>query len=173
MAKEKKPLTIKQQKNKARAIQYSLFGGEFLSIAIPYAIMAGVNHNEWFIQNPEPWKLGLGGALGLALMSLAVLLVSRKKEDEKLTGGYIALIIGWYAVAFVFLMLARVMNEIYTIMFYGGFGLMAAFGLDMGSKHYKKKADNYKEAIASANKDIDKAQAKQEILAEQEKKVKF
>ena len=41
--KEKKPLTIKQKKNKARAIQYTLFGGEFVSIATPYAIMAGVN----------------------------------------------------------------------------------------------------------------------------------
>lgn len=173
MAKEKKALTIKQKKNKARAIQYGLFGSEFLSVATPYAIMAGVNHEEWFINNPEPWKLGIGGALGLALMSLAILLVNKKKEDEKLTNGYIALIIGWYCVAFIFLMLARVMNEIYTIMFYGGIGLMGAFGLDMGSKYYKKQADELKESIESANTELRKEQAKKELLQDNDKKVKF
>lgn len=171
--KEKKPLTIKDKKNRARATQYALFGGEFLSVATPFAIMAGVNANEWFISNPEPWKLGLGGALGLALMSLAVLLVSKMKEDKSITGGYVALVVGWYAVAFIFLLLARIMNEIYTIMFYGGFGLLGAFGLDIGSKHYKKQADNYKEAIESANKEINKEQAKEEIKQEKINKVKF
>lgn len=171
--KEKKPLTIKQKKNRARATQYTLFGSEFLAVATPYAIMAGVNHEEWFIQNPEPWKIGLGGALGLALMSLAVLLVAKKKEKEEIKNGYIALIIGWYAVAFIFLMLARLMNEIYTIMFYGGLGLIVAFGLDMGSKHFKKKADDYKDSLALANKDIDKEQAKQEIAEEKKIRVRI
>ena len=167
--KEKKPLTIKDKQRQARVKQYALFGSEFLSIATPFAIMAGVNHQEWFIQNPEPWKLGLGGALGLALLSLSVLLVSKQKGSKELTSGYIALIIGWYAVAFVFLLLARVMNEIYTIMFYGGFGLLGAFGLDMGSKHYKKEADNYKVAREEATKEINKEQAKQDIINEKDK----
>lgn len=171
--KEKKALTIKQKKNRARATQFALFGGEFLSVATPFAIMAGVNANEWFINNPEPWKLGLGGALGLALMSLAVLLVSKMKEDKSITGGYVALVVGWYAVAFIFLLLARIMNEIYTIMFYGGFGLLGAFGLDIGSKYFKKQADDYKEAIASGKKELNKEQAIKEIKREEENKVKF
>ena len=168
--KEKQPLTIKQKKNRARITQYSLFGSEFLAVATPYAIMAGVNANEWFIQNPEPWKIGLGGALGLGLMSLAVFLVAKKKENAEIKNGYIALIIGWYAVAFIFLMLARLMNEIYTIMFYGGFGLITALGLDIGSKHYKKVADSLKDDIDSASKDINKEQAKIELQKEAIKK---
>lgn len=167
--KEKQPLTIKQKKNRARKIQYSLFASEFLAIITPYAIMAGVNHEEWFIMNPEPWKIGLGGALGIALMSLAVFLVAKKKESAEIKNGYVALIIGWYCVAFIFLLLARLMNEIYTIMFYGGFGLIAALGLDIGSKHYKKVADNYKESIEIATKDINKEQAKTELIEEQKK----
>jgi len=173
MKKEKKPLTIKQKKNKYRAIQYGLTASEYVSVATPFAIMAGVNHQEWFINNPEPWKLGLGGALGLLLMSLAVLLVTKKKENKELTNGYIALIIGWYAVAFIFLLLARVMNEIYTIMFFGGFGLLGAFGLDLGSKSFEKKADKLKAAIENANAELDKEQAKEELVETKKGKVRF
>lgn len=147
MAKEKKQLTTNQKKNRYRALQYTTFGGEFISILTPYIILGGVNFDEWFVNNPESWKIGLGGALSLALMGLAVFLVGKKKEDDKITSGYIALIVGWFAVAFIFLLLASIMDQIASIMMYGGLGLLGAFGLDMTSKSYKKKADLYRDAI--------------------------
>lgn len=49
MAKAKKPLTTEQKKNRYRVIQYSTFGGEFLSILTPYIVMGAVNYEEWFV----------------------------------------------------------------------------------------------------------------------------
>ena len=161
MAKE---TTIKKRKNKYRALSYSFTAGEYVSVATPYAVMAAVNADEWFVFNPEPWKVGLGGALGMALMALSVFLVTKKKENAKLTDGMIGLVIGWYAVAFVFFLLAKINMEIYTIMFYGGFGLLGALGLNVGSKYYGKQADRMKEAITSATADLDKEQAREEII---------
>jgi len=155
MKKEKKELTVVQTKNRYRAFQYLCHGGEYLSILTPYIIMGSINFDEWFVQNPEGWKVGLGGSLALALLGIATFFVSKNKEDKKTTDGYIALIVGWFAVAFILMLLASVINEMATIMFYGGIGLAGAFGLDMVSKDFKKKADMYKLAIEEAKgKDI-------------------
>ena len=101
MEKQKKQLTAKQKQTKYRALQYTTFVGEFISILTPFIIMGIVNYDEWFTTE-EGWKVGLGGTLALALMGIAVFLVTKKKEDEKITGGYITLIVGWFAVAFIF-----------------------------------------------------------------------
>lgn len=145
----KKPLTAKQKQNKYRALQYSTFVGEFVSIILPFVIMGAVNYEDWFVSE-SGWKVGLGGTLALALLGIAVLLVTKKKEDEKITSGYIALIIGWFAVAFIFVLLASIIEQIAMIMFFGGIGILGAFGLDMTSKNFKAKADLYKNAIAKA-----------------------
>ena len=138
MKKEKnKVLTATQKKNKYRALQYTTFGGEFLSILTPFIIMGIVNYEEWFTVEGG-WKVGLGGALSLALLGIAVFLVGKKKEDNSITNGYIALILGWFMVAFIFVLLANIMDQIATIMFFGGIGLCGAFGLDMFSKDFKK-----------------------------------
>ena len=146
----KKPLTTKQKQTRYRIAQYSTFGGEFLSILTPFVAMGIVNFDEWF-QTSEGWKVGLGGALSLALLGIAVFLVGKKKEDNSITNGYIALILGWFMVAFIFVLLANIMDQIATIMFFGGIGLCGAFGLDMFSKDFKKKADAYKNAISKVN----------------------
>lgn len=160
----KKERTIKQQRNRERRIQYALFAGEFAAIPVPFVTMCIVNHEEWFVQNPDSWKIGLGGAIAIALMSIATFLVSAKKENKELTGGYIALILGWYALAFVALLLSKILSEIYNIMFIGGTGMIGAFGLDMGSKAFKKKADEHQVAMIEAKKDLDKEQAKEEMI---------
>lgn len=162
--KEKKPLTVKQKLNRKRIAQYSLFAGQFAAIPIPFAIMAAVNADEWFVNNPNGWQIGLGGGIAIALMSIATLLVSKKKENTELTGGYVALLIGWYAFAFVAMLLSEIMYEIYKIMMIGGTGMLAAFGLDQGSKAMKKKADNLKDSLIEAEKDINKEQAKEEMI---------
>lgn len=148
MAKQK---TVLQLKNRYRALQYSTFVGEFISILAPFITLGIVNREEWFMTE-DGWKVGLGGALALALMGIAVLLVTKKKEDEKITSGYISLIVGWFAITFVFLLLSSIMEQITTIMFFGGLGLLGAFGLDMTSKNFQAKANAYQSALREVKK---------------------
>ena len=166
----KKQLTLKQKKNRKRVAQWTLFAGQFAVLPIPFAAMAIVNREEWFVNNPNSWQIGLGGGIAIALMSIMMLLVSAKKENKELTGGYVAMIIGWYAFAFVAMLLSEIMYEIYKIMMIGGTGMLAAFGLDKGSKYMKKKADEVKEMIDTGNKELGVEQAKREILEERSKK---
>ncbi len=169
----KKQLTMKQKLNRERAAQYSLFAGQFAVLPVPFAAMAIANREEWFVQNPDGWKIGLGGGIAVALMAIMMFLVSAKKENKELTGGYVALIIGWYAFAFVSMLLSEIMYEIYKVMMIGGSGMLAAFGLDTASKAYKKKADKHKSAMLEAEKQIDTEQAKQEIVEEKANKIRF
>jgi thiol:disulfide interchange protein len=169
---EKKPLTIKQQYRRNKAYQYGLVGGEYVSTLLPYGIMAIVNREEWFVYNPDSWKVGLGGAIGMVLLALAMFLITKRKDNEKLADGMIALVIGWYAVTFVFFLLAQINMEIYKIMAYGGLGLMGALGLDIGSKHFEKKAKDLKQAMTNAKTNLDTEQATKEILEQEKKKKK-
>lgn len=169
---EKKQLTIKQQKRRYRVFQYSLLGGEYVATLLPYGIMAIVNREEWFVFNPEPWKVGLGGAIGMVLLALAMFLITKKKDTEKLTNGMIALVLGWYAVTFVFFLLAQVNMEIYKIMAYGGFGLIGALGLDIGSKYFRNKANDLDKALKNAETNLKTEQATNEILEQKQKKKK-
>ena len=167
---EKKPLTATQKKNKYRALQYVTFGSEFLSIITPFIAMGIVNHEEWFYQE-DGWKIGLGGSLALALMGIAVFLVTKKKEENsKLTNGYISLIVGWFAVAFIFMLLADIMSQMSMIMLFGGIGLCGAFGLDIASKDFKAKADAYKEVIKKAKQNVVQQEVEQDL---KNKDVKF
>ena len=165
----KKQMTIKQQKNKERTIQYSLFAGQFVALPVPFIAMAIVNREEWSVNNPNGWQIGLGGGIAIALMAVMTLLVSAKKENKELTGGYIAMIIGWYAFAFVAMLLSEIMYQIYQIMMIGGSGMLAAFGLDTASKTYKKKADKHKAQLEKAEEELGVEQAKQEMVKEEPK----
>ena len=162
MEKQKKQLTAKQKQTKYRALQYTTFVGEFISILTPFIIMGAVNYDDWFTTE-EGWKVGLGGTLALALMGIAVFLVTKKKEDEKITGGYITLIVGWFAVAFIFMLLASIMEQITTIMMFGGLGLLGAFGLDVASHNFKDKADLYKKTIQAAKENVVKEQVENDL----------
>ena len=170
MAKEKKELTIKQKYKRYKRIQYGLVAGEYVSTLTPYGIMAIVNHEEWFVYNPDGWKVGLGGAIGMCLLAFAMFLITKKKDNEKLTNGMISLLVIWYAITFVFFLLAQINMEIYKIMAYGGFGLMGALGLDIGSKNFEKKANQLKTAMDNAKTNLDTEQATREILEEENKK---
>lgn len=167
-----KKLTTRQKQKKYRTLQYTCVGGEFISVLTPFIILGAVNADKWF-KSSDGWKVGLGGALALALMGIAVFLVSYKKEkDNKITNGWITLIVGWFAVTFVFILLANIMDQIATIMLFGGIGLCGAFGLDLISKSFKTKADLYKEAIGEVTKDKLKEQIAQEV-EEEKRKVKI
>ena len=157
----KKVLTSTQKKNKYRALQYGTFIGEFVSILTPFIVLGCVNAKEWFY-NDEGWKVGLGGTLALALMGIAVFMVTKNKEEKDKTDGYITLIVGWFAVAFIFMLLADIMQQITTIMFFGGLGLLGAFGLDLTSKNFKAKADLYKETIQKGKQKVLQEEVEQE-----------
>ena len=165
-----KKLTTNQKKNKYRALQYTTFIGEFVSILTPFIVMGCVNAKEWFY-NEEGWKVGLGGTLALALMGIAVFLVTKQKEDDKITGGYVTLIVGWFAVAFIFMLLANIMEQITTIMLFGGLGLLGAFGLDLTSKNFKAKADQYKDTINKSKQKVLEEETIQELKGKND--VKF
>ena len=162
MEKKTKQLTTIQQKNKYRALQYTTFASEFVSILTPFIVMGCINAKEWFY-NEEGWKVGLGGTLALALMGIAVFMATKKKEDEKVTGGYVTLVVGWFAVAFIFMLLSSILEQITTIMIFGGFGLLGAFGLDLTSKNFKAKADMYESAIKKAKENVLKEQTEEQV----------
>lgn len=162
----KKELTAKQKQTKYRALQYTTFASEFVSILLPFIVMGAVNAEDWFYQE-EGWKVGLGGTLALALMGIAVFAITKKrendqKEGEKMTYGYIALILGWFAAAFIFMLLASIMEQITTIMLFGGFGLLGAFGLDITSNNFKAKADMYKNAMKKVDNELLEEEIKEE-----------
>lgn len=159
---EKKKLTVKQKKNKYRALQYTTFVGEYVSMFTPFIVMGIVNRDEWFTTE-EGWKVGLGGTLALALLGIASFLLTKKKENKEITNGFITLIVGWFAVAFVFMLLASILEQITTIMMFGGIGLLGAFGLDIANTNFKKKADLYKQTILDAKKNVLKQEFEEEI----------
>jgi hypothetical protein len=165
MAKEKKQLTVKQKQKRYRTYQYLTFGGEFVSVLTPFIVMGAINYQEWF-KVEEGWKVGLGGALALALMGIATFLFAKKKENKEITDGFITFIIGWFAVAFILKLLGSILDQIFEIMMFGGIGILGALGLDIWSKDYKKKADTYKEVLGEVKADTLKEQAKKELEKE-------
>ena len=169
MAKEKKELTTKQKLVKYKAIQFSCMGGELLSILTPFIILGAANYQDWFVSEGG-WKIGLGGALALALVGIAIFLFTQKKEKElDITNGWIVFIVGWYAVAFIFVLLTNIMDQIAVIMLWGGLGICGAFGLDMVAK---KNAKNYKDLLDAEN-EVNKEKLKEDIKKEGKVKVKI
>lgn len=161
--------TVRQKQKTYRVLQYTCLGSEFISVLTPFIILGAVNADKWFVSE-EGWKVGLGGALALALMGLAIFMVTSKKEKEsKVTNGWITLIVGWFAVAFIFMLLTNILDQITTIMLFGGIGLVIAFGFDLCSKEFKKRADMYKEAIGDVQKDKLKEQIEREVEEEKQK----
>lgn len=168
MAKNKKELTASQKKTKYRALQYACFGGEILSVLAPFITLGIANADEWFTTT-DGWKVGLGGALLLALVGIAVFLVS-KKTEKGLSNGWITLMVGWFAVAFIFVLLGSIINQIASIMLWGGLGLLGAFGLDITKGKMKEKADAYKEALGEVKKESILDEAKREVELEKKRK---
>jgi len=170
--KEKKPLTTKQKQTKHRALQYAAIGGMFVSVLTPFIILGAINFQDWF-QTEGGWKIGLGGTLGLAVVGIAIFLVTQKKEKEiNVTAGWITFLVCWFAVAFIAKLVASIWDQIFEIMMWTGLGLAGAFGLDMVSKDQKRKADTIKEIRNEVKSDTFREQIKQEF-EEETKKVKI
>jgi len=173
----KKTLTATQKRNKYKVISKASFVGEFVSVGTPYIVMGAINYDEWF-RGTEGWKVGVGGAIALALMGMAIFIITKKKEDtDSKTGGYITLLLGWLATAFVFLLLANIMHDIASIMFFGAIGIAGALGLEIVHKNYDEKANLYTQALQEYKVEQVKndvfEQAKKDAELEKNRNVRF
>ena len=144
------------------------FGGEFVSVLAPFIAIGIVNYDKYFVQY-DGTKMSIAAVLTAALMGLATWLVSKKKFENS----FITLIIGWFSVAFIFLLLGQIINDIAMIMFYGGIGILGAYGLDIGSKESMKKANKIQEAIDQAVKENTVDDYKEELKEKETKKVRI
>ena len=160
MKKEKKPLTVKQKQQRHYIYSKLLFASKPVVTALPLAITLGVKSNEWFAQD---WKIATGGTIAIIIMGIASLLVGKKTEDEKnITNTWITLVLGWYVVAFIFMLLRDIADQIYWIMLVGGTGMLAAAGIDYAEQQQISSYKKYKEASEEAEKDIIKEEVKEE-----------
>jgi len=158
--KEKKPLTQKQLKNKYLLNSKLLYAAKPVATATPLAITMGVKANEWF---GTDWKVATGGTIAIIIMGIASLLVNKKTEDKTITNSWISLIIGWFAVAFIFMLLSQIAQEIWWIMLVAGSGMLAGAGIDYLEKDQLNKANKIKVAYDEAEKEMMKESIKEEI----------
>ena len=169
MANKKQP-TIKQKVRKYRAIQYSTFAGQYLAIATPYVVLGIVNWDKWFISNPEGWKVGIGGAIALTLISVITLIVTNAKKEDMKINMYIPLVLGWLMGATIMHLLGSIILEISEIMYITSTGLIGALGIDIASNDAKKKKEHFINSLNLANDELDKEQARNEIVQGKRKK---
>lgn len=169
--KTKKELTTKQRYTRYKVGQWSCFGAEFLSTLLPFIIIGAVNYEEYFVTIENGTKVSFGFALALAVCGIAVWLVSSKKTSN-ISDGFIALIVGWYAIALSFYLIGTIILDISMIMFIGGLGLLGAFGLNIASKNFEKKANLIKEATETATKENLVEEVKNEQKNKKENKLK-
>lgn len=170
MSKEKKPLTLKQKKNRQRATQYACKVGEYVVIPVPFAALMIVNRDEWFSIPDNGWKIGLGASLTIALMLAAILVVVKESEDKHIANGYPLVIIKWIMACIIITILEDVLHTISSIMWVALSGLGASFGLDITRQAFMKKANETEQQIKDGEHELGKQQAISEIQAEQEKK---
>ena len=165
----KKQLTLKQKQTKYRALQYSTFVGKYLALLTPFIVMGCVYAEDWFYQD-EGWKVGLGGALALALLGIVMTLVTKDDTKDNKNLGKIALVLGWFTATFIVILLENILNQMATIMIFGSIGLCAAVGIDFANKDFKSKADLYKNTLIEGKKETLKEQVKEEL---KDKDVRF
>lgn len=169
MAKEKKALTVKQKYKKQLGIARALKIAEYPTVALPFGILAIVNADTWFVENTSSWKIGIGGTIAVALVVIATILLGKnntpkKEQEENPNAKMIWFLLGWYAIAFLFLLIAEINMEIYKIMMISGSGIAGALGLNIGSNVMLKKANKTKSAMELAELELEKEQAKKESV---------
>lgn len=164
--KEKKKLTVRQKQQRYNIGSKLCLGGEYVSIITPFLVLIGVNYQEWFC-NDSGWKVGIGFTIAMVMTALATTLITKKKEDQSITNGFIALVLGWYAVAFIMMLLQSIIYSIGQIMLITGIGMIGALGLNIESNILKKKSDTYKEVLGDTERDLLKEKAKKELEEEQ------
>ena len=149
--------SVKKQKTKYAAIEWSCFVGEFIAITTPFIAIGIANYDKYFVQY-DGVRMSIAFIMAMAVMGMAIFLISKKKLENS----YITLLIGWAVMAFIFQMLGQMILDLATIMWFGLIGLGGAFGLEIVSKQAKKKKESIKDAMAQANKEEMVEQYKEE-----------
>lgn len=170
---EKTPKTPTQQLKSYKRLGNVLFFSEFLSIFTPFIVIGIVNYDEYFVEY-NGTKMSIACILAVALMGIATWLVAK----EKFNNSFVTLIVGWATVTAIFFLLGQIINDIAYIMLFGLIGILGAYGLDLGSKACKSKAQKIKDAIEQAEKELTVEQYKQESATKtqstgEKKKVKI
>lgn len=166
---EEKNLTTQQKKNKYRRAEIAATIGEYAVVPVPFAIMAGVNHAEWFPNAETGTKVGVGGALAISLMMFAIFLITKNKQQEsenKVETGYIVLMLGWALIAVICTLISSILDQMATIMWVGLSGIAAGFGLDVTRKVMHRKYMKQKDAMDTAerNEMIEKASEERKTM---------
>ena len=159
--------TPKDQQRKYKRISRLCFGGEFLSVMTPFVTMALANYREYFVEY-DGVKMSLACVIALAVMGVAIFLVSKKKFDNS----FITLVVGWAVVDGIFFLMGRIINDIAYIMLFGLIGLLGAMGLDFASKKAAAKAQAYTDGIKAAEQAMI-AEAHKAYIEEKKIKVKI
>lgn len=161
-----KKLSLPEKKKRLTRIKNTLFFSEFLSVITPFVIIGAVNYNDYFVEY-DGTRMSIACMLAIALMGISVWLVSKKK----FTNSFITLIVGWYAVAFIFFLMGKIVNDIAVIMFIGGSGILGAYGLDIANKKVSVKLEDVKKDMKAAQSSLNQEEYKEELKQqEQEKK---
>lgn len=170
MAKEKKPLTTKQIQAKNRLFQILCYVGMGVGVITPAAIYGTINYDEWFVQNPEGYRVGIGAGIGLAVTAFAIFLVARKKEKNlKVTDMWISLIVCFAAIGLALKLVGAVITEVGDVVLWTALGLCVAFGFDMASIRFQREADAYKNAWKKVKSESIEEKAKKEVEEELKK----
>lgn len=169
--KQKKPLTTKQTQAKNRLFQILCYLGMGVGVVTPAAIYGSVNYDEWFVQNPEGYKIGIGAGIAMAVTAFAIFLITYKKEKNlKMTDMWISLIVCVAAIGLALKLVGNIINEIGDVVLWTALGLCAAFGFDVASWKFQKEADAYRDARKKVKSESIEEKAKREV--EQEEKAK-
>ena len=145
---EKKQLTTTQQLKKYKRISRGFFAGEFGSVAAPFVSIGIVNFDKYFVQQ-DGVKMSVAGVMAAAVMGFAIWLASKKKIGNS----YIVLLVGWAAMTAIFFLMGQAINDIAYIMLFGLIGICGAFGLDIASAKYEKKAELLEKGIQLAKEE--------------------
>lgn len=150
MAK-KNNLTPTQKKKRYSRIEKGLFVGQFAALFTPFITIGIINYDEYFTQ-VNGTKVSIGFIMAMIILGIATFGISKKKMEST----YATFILRWAVATLLFWFLDSIIHDISFILLMGLFGILAACGLDAGSKKAKKKKE---EVIAGIEK------AKQEEIA--------
>lgn len=167
MAKKQKTPT--EQKKSYKRWSRVCFFSEFVSVAAPFIAIGIANYETYFIQY-DGTKISIGFAMAMAIMGLAIWLVSKKE----ITNSMITLVLGWAVVTGILFLIKELLNDLCYIMLFGLLGLCGALGLDIGKKKLYAKSEKIEKAIEIAEQETTVEAYKQEQKEKAEKKgIKF
>ena len=155
MAKEKTPTQLRR---KYKTLSNVCFGGEFVSVMAPFVGVGIANFESYFVEY-DGFKMSIACFMALALMGLAVTMVASKKFENS----YVVMIMRWATVAVIVTLMGKIVNDLASIMWWGLTGLLGAYGLDIGSKKLKRKAEKIQKGIDRAEEEMTAEAYKEEV----------